>query len=272
MSQSNNKAVFAISIVIVVFAVIASGGGLLIEDLYQGNPFAKTVWRANDLITLVVAVPLLILAMIFARRGSNWAVPAWIGMLAFMLYNYAFYLFGAYYNKMFLVYTGLFALSIFGLVFGVPRINVDELAGQFRKKLPVRWISAWLVFIAGGLTIVYLLQAFDYLRTGQVPEIIERTGHVTNVIPALDLSLIIPWYALAAVWLWQERDWGYVLAAIVSVEGAAYLLVLLTAAVFAARGGFPGAADELPLWGTFCAGFLITSGYLLAGFGGKKSQ
>jgi hypothetical protein len=242
------------------------------EDLYQDNSYVNTVWKGNDLITLVVAVPLLLSAVILTRRGYNWAELVWFGMLAYMLYNYAFYLFGAAYNKMFLVYTGLFALSIFGLVFGIPKINADELAGQFRKKLPVRWISAWLVFIAAGLTIVYLLQAFDYLRTGQVPEIIERTGHVTNVIPALDLSLMIPWYTLAAVWLWQKKPWGYVLAAITSVKGATYLIALFTATVFATKGGFPGAAAELPLWGTFCAGFLITSGYLLAGFGGKKSQ
>ncbi len=272
MLQSNNQTVFTISIAIALLAVLATGSGLLVEDLYQDNPYVNTVWKGNDLITLVVAVPALLLAMIYARRGSNWAEPAWMGMLAYMVYNYAFYLFGASYNKMFLAYTGLFALSIFGLVFGVPKINAKEVAGQFRKKLPVRWISGWLIFVAGGLTVVYLLQAFDYIRTGVVPEIIERTGHVTNVIPALDLSLMIPWYTLAAIWLWQKKPWGYVLAGITSVKGTTYLIALFTATVVAARGGFPRAVEELPLWGTLCVGFLITSGYLLAGFGGRKSQ
>jgi hypothetical protein len=87
-----------LSICIAILAAIAALGGLLLPGLYRDNPFVTAVWKGNDLVTLAVAVPLLAAAMVFSMRGSVRAFLIWMGMLDFMLYNYAFYLFAAAFN------------------------------------------------------------------------------------------------------------------------------------------------------------------------------
>jgi hypothetical protein len=52
-----------------------------------------------------VAVPILLVAMVLANRSSAQARLVWIGALAYTLYNFAFYVFGATFNDMFLVHV-----------------------------------------------------------------------------------------------------------------------------------------------------------------------
>jgi len=171
-----------LSILIVVLALVASIGGLLFKEIYRDNAFVKMTWFGNDLVTLFLAIPILILAMIFSLRGSFKAQLIWFGALDYMLYNYAFYLFGTAFNAFFLIYTGLFGLSIFALIFGLTSLDVSEIRQRFGKKTPVKWIGGYFLFVASGLGIVYLTQSISFLTSGQVPSIVTISGHPTNVV------------------------------------------------------------------------------------------
>ncbi|MEW5830865.1 MAG: hypothetical protein AB1846_18390 [Chloroflexota bacterium] len=140
-----------------------------------------------------------------------------------MLYNYAFYLFGAAFNWFFLLCAALLALSIFALIFGLEALDLNGISGQVRKGAPVKWIGDYFLFVASGLGLglVYLIQSIGFIFTDNVPAIVTITGHPTNVVFALDLSLLIPWLILGAVgsatWLDQGGPW-----AIFTIEDAAY--------------------------------------------------
>lgn len=107
------KLAFNLSIIIAILMVVASLGRLFIEDIYLDNLLVRAGWLGNDLVTLCVAVPLLITSMVLAKNGSSLALLVWLGMVLYTLYNYAFYLFVAAFNSLFLVYAALFTLSIF---------------------------------------------------------------------------------------------------------------------------------------------------------------
>jgi hypothetical protein len=64
----------------------------------------------------------------------------------------------------------------------------------------------------------------------------------------LDLTLLIPFMVVGAVWLLQRRPWGYVLAAIITVKGSAYTLVLAVGSLSAANAGIPSVSTEIPIW------------------------
>ena len=98
MKDKKLKPVAILSILIAILAAIASAGGLLLDNLYRDNAFVTTTWLGNDAVTLFLAVPILVAAMILAKRGSFRAQLIWMGALDYMLYNYAFYLFGAAFN------------------------------------------------------------------------------------------------------------------------------------------------------------------------------
>ena len=246
--QTDLKVSQLLSILIVIFSATASLGGLFLNGLYRDNPFVTSVWKGNDLVTLVVAVPILILALVFSARGSVRAVLVWMGMLDYMLYNYAFYLFAAAFNWFFLIYVALLGLAMFALIFGLVNVNAGSLGRGFRERTPVGWIAGYMLLVAVGLTLVYLVQTFTFIFTGQLPGIIARTGHPTSIVFALDLTLLVPFLALGAVWLLQRKPWGFILAGVATVKGPLYTLVLTVGSMSAVRAGFADTASEVPLW------------------------
>ncbi len=247
-----------LSTLIAILSILASAGGLLLEGLYRDNAFVTTTWLGNDAVTLFLAAPILVAAMVFAASGSLRAQLIWLGALDYMLYNYAFYLFGAAFNAFFLVYAALLALSIFALVFGLANLELKTICQRFSPRAPLKWIGGYFLFVAAGLGLVYIAQSVAFIVTGQVPAIVAITQHPTNVVFALDLTLLIPWLIIGAVWLMQRRPWGYVISAILSVKGPLYTLVLAMNSILVVRAGI-SETSELPLWGTLTILGLIAS-------------
>jgi hypothetical protein len=265
--QSKQKYAVILSILIAILAAIASAGGLLLDDLYRDNAFVTTTWLGNDAVTLFVAVPILVAGMVFAGRGSLKAQLVWLGALDYMLYNYAFYLFGAAFNAFFLIYAALLGLSIFALILGLVSLDVTRVSQQFSGRTPVRWIGGYFLFVALGLSVVYLAQSIGFIITGQLPAIVTISEHPTSVVFALDLTLLIPWLVVGAVWLMKRQSWGYVVAGILSVKGPLYTLVLGVNSILVLRAGITE-TSELPLWGTLTL-LGLAAGALL--FGNMKS-
>jgi hypothetical protein len=237
-----------LSTLIVILAILASASGLLLNGLYRDNAFVITTWLGNDAVTLFLATPILIAAVVLSARGSLKAQLMWLGALDYMLYNYAFYLFGTAFNAFFLVYAALVALTIFALIFGLANLDIKAIRQQFSPRTPVKWISAYFLFVAAGLGLIYVAQSVAFIVSGQVPSIVAITEHPTNVVFALDLTLLIPWLIVGAIWLMQRRTWGYVIAGILSIKGPLYTLVLAVNSILVVNRGL-SKTSELPLWG-----------------------
>ena len=261
------KTASILSILIAILATIASIGGLTLNGLYRDNTFVRVTWLGNDWVTLVLAVPILVGTLIFSHRRDSKglkkppesAILIWMGMLDYMLYNYAFYLFGAAFNWFFLLYVALVGLSIFALIYGLASLDANGISRQFRERMPVKWIGGYFLFVAGGLGAVYVTQSISFILTGQLPSIISTSGHITNVVFALDLTLVIPWLALGAFWLMKRKPWGYIIAGMLSVKGPLYMFILAVNTFLVIKAGLGGEA-ELPLWGTLTALGLVASG------------
>ena len=268
MSQSKLKFAYLLSIAIAILATLASAGGLFLNGLYRDNTFVRTTWLGNDAVTLLIAIPILIATLFYAARGSLKAQLIWMGVLEYMLYNYAFYLFGAVFNWFFLIYVALLGLSIFALIFGLVNLDVNRIRQQFRARTPVKWIGGYFLFVAVGLGAVYLMQSIGFIFTGQLPAIVTRSGHPTSIVFASDLTLLVPWLVLGALWLMKRQAWGYVIAGMLSVKGPLYTLVLSVNTLLVMNIGLEGAA-ELPLWVTLTALGLIASGLLYGNMRGE---
>lgn len=252
---------YALSIIIAILAIIASAGGLLLNGLYRDNAFVTTTWLGNDAITLFLAVPILAGSLFFSARGSHKAQLVWMGTLDYMLYNYAFYLFGASFNAFFLIYTALLGLSIFALILGLVNLDVNGIRQQFRERTPVKWIGGYFLFVAVGLSAVYLMQSIAFIFTEQLPSIVTISGHPTSIVFALDLTLLVPWFVVGALWLMKRQQWGFVIAGILSIKGPLYTLVLAVNTVLLMKAGLATAA-ELPLWIMLTLLGLLASGLL----------
>jgi hypothetical protein len=248
MQRVYSEPALLLSYLIAGLALLASAGGLLIDGLYRGTAFVISTWLGNDIVTLAVAVPLLLGAVIRAARGSARAQLVWIGMLDYMLYNFGFYLFGAAFNWFFLIYVLLFALSIWALILALMSLSVDQLAAGFGPRTPVRMIAGFMAFVGVTLLVVYFLQWLGFVTSGEVPSIVDMSGHPTNLVLALDLSIVVPVMLVGAVLLSQRRPWGYVLAAMGNVKGAVYMLALSAATFTAFQAGTVDSIVEVSLW------------------------
>jgi len=93
------------------------GRGLYRDDsVFKGAGF-----RGTDAVTLVLAIPLLVITTLLYRRGSLGGGLLLTGTLGFFLYNYASLALGAAYNNLFLVYVALFGASLFAFVLAFRR-------------------------------------------------------------------------------------------------------------------------------------------------------
>lgn len=267
MKIVENKTAFIISGVIILLAAVASGGGLLMKNLYNDNDFVKMAWHTNDIITLFVVVPLLIVALFLAQKGSFRWFLILLGLLGYVFYNFAFYLFGAAFNVFFLVYAALLSLSACALVLFLSQSSLTHIALNFSKKTPVKWISGYLFLIAFILFMVEFSMILPFLTSNKMPQTIKLTGTTTSVVFALDFTIVMPISVIAAVLLWQRRSWGFILGIMMLVKGFTYCLVLSIGTAELAYSAAYGKWDSLmPLYVALVVGGLLGCWLLLKNF------
>ncbi|MFN2424549.1 MAG: hypothetical protein ABR572_12330 [Cryomorphaceae bacterium] len=254
---------FILSVIILLLMAVASSGGLFIDGLYQDNYLVTSGWYGNDLATLLLAVPVMAVSLILSKRGSRQAQLVGLGMLFYSLYNYAFYLFGAAFNSLFLVYVSIFTLSIFALIFGIYSLNVKSISEHFKTDTPVKKIGGFMIIVALFLGLFHVAVSMNYVFTGQLPEMIVVLDQSTNLISALDLSLTVSFGLFGAILLWKRRAWGFVVAVIWNVKSAVYLTALSAATVSGFLTGASESVIELALWAPIGVGCLISLVVLL---------
>ena len=227
------RPVYVLSVIVALLATGVSIAGLGFPSLYLSN-WGNGTALGNDLVTLVVAVPLLALAMIYSSRGSVRARLLWLGVLYYMAYNYAFYVFGIPVTRLYLPWICLFVFSGSALALGIGNLNIESLAGVFSSRTPARWIAGFLFYTATMISFLWISQWVKFLATGRVPDV-NGSQFAYQVIAAVDLSFMVPMQFSAAYLLFRRRTLGYVLSSVALVQGALYTAVMATICVFSWR-------------------------------------
>ena len=245
--------------VVVGLALVASTTGLLVPAVYRDNALVTAAFRGNDVVTLFVAVPVLVATLLEARRRPTLALLGRLGMLLYMFYNYVFYLYGAAFNVLFLVYVALVVLSGFGLASGLVAVDAEELTRRFRAGAPARSVGAYLVGFALLLGSLWTAISLSFVATGVVPLAITQTGHPTGVVFAADLTMLVPVLLGSGLLLYRRQPWGYVLAPIVLLKASTYGMAMIAMSALAGLGADP----ILPLWAGLTLGCVVSTGLLL---------
>ena len=121
------------------------------RGLYYWDTLSAAVqMQANDLITLVVGLPLLALGAWLAFRGSLRGQRLLTGTLGFFLYTYLSLCMLAAYNGLFLVYVALFGLSMWAFALSLTGVDVAALPGHFAARFPRGYrIRRWADYSSG---------------------------------------------------------------------------------------------------------------------------
>jgi hypothetical protein len=256
----------ALSAILGVAMAAASAAGLFVRDLYQDPEPVAAMFRGYDLVALVVIVPILAITLLPALRPSARAQLLWLAALAYSVYHSAMYVFGTEFNDTFLLQVAVFSLSVFA--FGLAMANVDatEIGRRFART-PVRLVAGILLLLATALAVFWSAPSLRFAMTGELPaegsKLIVPIA-ITHLGWTLDLSLLVPAYAVAGILLWRRSAWGYVLATVVLVAGVLQQMEYMSALVFQANADVRGARGVDPFEPVIVTLYLIPAVGLLS--------
>ena len=120
------KKIILITLPLAALIAVSSIVGILFEDIYsrEASEYAAQ-GVGQDLINLIILVPILLAATIFIRNGSKISLFVWLGAMIYTVYSYTTYCFGVHFNALFLVYCGILGLSFYLLIVYLISMNPE---------------------------------------------------------------------------------------------------------------------------------------------------
>jgi hypothetical protein len=172
---------------------------------------------AQDIVTIALGVPLLVISLFLALRGSLKGRLLLTGTLGYFLYTYISYVFLWMYNPMFIVYVILMSASFFSFILLMMSFDINNLGSVFSKKLPVRFLSGFQIFFAIALCLLWMKKIIPTITNRTVPLGLEH--YTTLVIQGLDLGFIVPIALLSGVLIIKRKPLGYLLSSVIIMKG-----------------------------------------------------
>jgi len=195
-----------------ILTAIAAASGVFARGLYRDAPTLAVQAMGQDIITLFVALPALVISGVLARRGSPRARLVWIGVVTYLVYTYAGYAFAVKFNYLFLVYTALLGCALYALIGGLARTDRNAIRAGFGDRTPVRTLSIFMGVVAILFYLIWLSDAVPASLAGEPSQALIEAGTPTNFIHVLDMAWILPALLIAAYKLWHREAIGFTLA------------------------------------------------------------
>lgn len=249
-------AVIALSIVVTSVGVFSSSGGEAFEvtnqygdlvtmygdGIYARDSYFKApIFRGSDLTMLLVAVPLLIVALILDIKASSLRRRLFlVSMIPIFAYYAASIALGASYNALHLLYIALFSASFFAVIVAMMRIDYRRVEAAVTGPLPYRALSIFLALTGIALFVAWLPDIVAAIIAGRPPELIEV--YTTEVTYVLDMGIISPIAIVCLVLLTKRKGMGYVLLSILLATCLVIGIMLPVQTAFQVAAGI-----ELPL-------------------------
>jgi hypothetical protein len=214
------------------------------RGLYEFDTlFTGAANKGTDAVTLLVAIPVLVVAIVLYRRASHRGGLLLLGALPWFLYVGASYALGAVaYNELFLVYVALLSASLFAFVLTFRTMEAAT-PSWFSDRLPRRGPAAFMV--ASGLVTlgVWLMEPLGTLVTGSLPKYLGT--YSTLFTHALDMAVIVPAALVAGVLILRRRPLGYLVAMSLLVLEAMLAPMMIAQTLSQVRAGISFTAGEV---------------------------
>ena len=241
--EARTPAAFRWDVAVAVLVLAASLAGLLLDDAFSSDTATTAMLRGYDLVNLVVVVPSLIAAVWWARRRTGLPQLLTSSLLAYIVYTYGYHLLGTMFNDLFLLHAAVVASGAVALTAHLSILDVHEFDVRVQNRRRVRASAAVLGLLAAALAALWAYVAMESAITGTVPagSALVETDTLVHLGMALDLVLLVPLYAGAAVLLWRGAAWGFVLGTIALIAGVLHQVSYMVAMPFQVASSVPGA-------------------------------
>jgi hypothetical protein len=181
---------------------------------------------AQDVVTLAAGVPFLLLALLWARRGSRAGHLALCGAVGYLLVQYVLYLAMATYNELFLVWVALVLLTSQALTRLLLAVPASAFAAPGVSRSRRRFVGGFLLVNGVLIAALWLSVIVPPLLSGTLYP--AGLAHLTTmVVQGFDLALFLPPSLLAGHAYLKGREPGDLLAPAYAVFLSLQMLALL---------------------------------------------
>lgn len=221
------------------------------KGIYARNSFSMATQAiAQDMVTLILALPCTIIALYFVNRRNALAQFVLTGLLAYMLYTYMSYAFLMYYNPLFLLYVADMTLSFYGFIISVKLLMQSEVTEKLQERMKTKGLRIFL--IVTGVIILFLWggRIIPTIGNGKAP--VGLDNYSTLGIQVLDLGVIVPACFVISHLLKERNKLGYILGPVIIIKAVTLVIAVLTMALCMAMSGIEVAAVEYISFGCIC--------------------
>jgi hypothetical protein len=233
------------------------------QGLYRFDTvlFAMT-FKGTDIVTLIVSIPLLIIAFVLYRRRLLRGGLLLLSAIPYFIYIGASMTFSAQFNSAFLLYVALLSVSFFTFLAVISAIDSTDLPLHIQPGFPHRGLAIFL-FVAGlGTLFLWVSELVGPILSGSVPA--NLGPYTTTYTHGFDSAIITPALVITGVFLLQRKPAGFLFAIPLLVFCAETGFTVIAATIFQTLAGliFPvgvyiGMIGSWLIMGTFAIGFAI---------------
>lgn len=183
------------------------------SGLYRYDPawFARegVVW---DVINLFIGLPLFAVAIYLSQRNSLRGRLLLGGLLFYFFYVYLMAMAGYAFNRLFLMYVAIFALSAVAFFLNLHGIDVARLLAQVSARFPRRLFIGFTFVVSAVLVFLWMGRILPIMATDRFPP--DMAGLTTLVSQGIDLGIVVPLMLSTGILLWRRSPWGYLLTSV----------------------------------------------------------
>lgn len=187
---------YVLALVTAALMATASLAGIFFQSALYPTPEVRQSFVPNDVVNLVLAIPVLIGSTWLARRGASVALLALPGALFYVLYNYVAYVVALALTPFTLLPLALVVLSASTMVWIVASLDANIVRQGLQGTAPVRSGAGVLI----GFGALFLLRAVGVL--------LNSPATADLAVAFADLATTPVWI-MGGVMLWRRHALGY---------------------------------------------------------------
>ncbi len=179
---------------------------------------------AQDMVTLFIGIPLLIIALFWYRRGSVKGHFLLTGIAGYFFVTYLFYTAMGMYNELFLIFSTLLGLTFFALSKLLISFDLKTISGHFSNRVPAKFTGGFLIFNSVAIALMWLGRVVPPLLDGSIYPV-DLQHYTTMIVQGFDLGLLLPISFVTGWLLLKKRPMGFSMG----VPYIVFLMLLMTA-------------------------------------------
>jgi hypothetical protein len=199
-----------LTLVTAVASAVGASWTLLDPGLLHGPAAMQGSARGTALVMLALALPVLVLSLWSAVRGSDWALFTWAGALLYVVYNCVLLLFLTPFNSAFLVYVVMLGCALWSVGYLVAARELRVAGEAVAAAASTRPVAAYVGVVVAFNLVAWLSRVVPALNDPYPSPMLDGTGVATNAIYVQDLAVWLPLAGVAAVWLARRQPRGAV--------------------------------------------------------------